>query len=55
MLYGWRSLEDEITRAAIGKAKDDAIIAICYAYRSFVSEHKGLFEAILIGTVRIWV
>ena len=28
MLYGWRSLECEIARAAIGKAKDDAIIAI---------------------------
>ncbi len=45
MLYGWRSLESEITRAAIGKAKDDAIIAICTAYRSFASEHNGLFEA----------
>lgn len=45
MLYGWCSLENEITRAAIGKAKDDAIIAICYAYRNFVAEHKGLFEA----------
>ncbi|MDD6488983.1 MAG: TetR/AcrR family transcriptional regulator [Clostridia bacterium] len=45
MLYGWRSLESEITRAAIGKAKDNAIIAICYAYRNFVAEHKGLFEA----------
>ena len=45
MLYGWRSLENEITRAAIGKAKDDAIMAICYTYRNFVAEHKGLFEA----------
>lgn len=45
MLYGWRSLESEITKAAIGKAKDDAIIAICYTYRNFVSRHKGLFEA----------
>lgn len=45
MLFGWRSLESEITRAAIGKAKDDAIIAICYAYRNFVAEHIGLFEA----------
>ena len=45
MLYGWYSLESELTRAAIGKAKDDAIIAICYAYRHFVAEHKGLFEA----------
>ena len=45
MLYGWRSLEGELTRAAIGKAKDDAIIALCHAYRNFVAEHKGLFEA----------
>lgn len=45
MLYGWRSLESEIIRAAIGKSKDDAIIAVCYAYRNFVSKHKGLFEA----------
>lgn len=45
MLYGWRSLESEITKAAIGKAKDDAIIAVCHAYRDFVHHHKGLFEA----------
>lgn len=45
MLYGWRSLESEITRAAIGKAKDDAMIAICHVYREFAARHKGLFEA----------
>ncbi len=45
MLYGWRSLESEITKAAVGKAKDDAIAAICRAYRDFVGRHKGLFEA----------
>lgn len=45
MLYGWHLLEGEITRAAIGKAKDDAIVAICYAYRNFASSRKGLFEA----------
>ncbi|MDE5589533.1 MAG: TetR/AcrR family transcriptional regulator [Acetatifactor sp.] len=45
MLYGWRSLESNITKAAVGKAKDDAIIAICYAYRNFAAEHKGLIEA----------
>lgn len=45
MLYGWKTLEGEIIRATIGKAKDDAIIAICHTYRSFLSEHKGLFEA----------
>lgn len=45
MLYGWRSLEGKITEVSIGKAKDDAIIAICHTYRNFVAEHKGLFEA----------
>ena len=45
MLYGWRLLEGEITRAAVGKSKDDAIRGICYAYRKFVAEHKGVFEA----------
>lgn len=44
MLYGWRLLDTEITTAVIGKAKDDAVIALCYAYRKFVSEHKGLYE-----------
>lgn len=43
-LYGWRSLEMEITKAAIGKSKDDAIIAICYTYRNFVCRRKGVFE-----------
>jgi len=45
MLYGWRMLDSEITKAVLGKAKDDAVIALCYAYRRFVSEHKGLYEA----------
>lgn len=44
MLYGWRLMDGEITKAVIGKAKDDAVIALCYAYRNFVSEHKGLYE-----------
>lgn len=45
MLYGWRLLDSEITKAVIGKAKDDAVIALCYAYRKFVLKHKGLYEA----------
>lgn len=45
MLYGWRLLEADITRAAIGKSKDNAVRAICLAYRKFVAEHKGVFEA----------
>ena len=45
MLYGWRQIDREITKAVIGKAKDDAVIALCYAYRDFVCKHKGLYEA----------
>ena len=45
MLYGWKALEKEVIRAAIGKSKDDAIVAICYAYRNYVTRHTGLFEA----------
>lgn len=44
MLYSWRLLEKDMMKAAIGKAKDDAIIAMCYAYRNFVKLHSGLFE-----------
>ena len=45
MLYGWDLLEKEIIKAAIGKAKDDAVIALSYTYRNFVALHRGLFEA----------
>ena len=45
MLYGWRLLEADITRAAIGKSKDHAVRSICAAYRKFAAEHKGVFEA----------
>lgn len=45
MLYGWRLLDGDITKAVIGKAKDDAVIALCHAYRGFVVSHKGLYEA----------
>lgn len=44
MLYGWRLMDGEITQAVIGKAKDDAVIALCYAYRKYVLKHKGLYE-----------
>lgn len=47
MLYGWKSLEKEIAKVAIGKSQDDAIIAICYAFRDYVSLHSGVFEAML--------
>ncbi|MGI6095647.1 MAG: WHG domain-containing protein [Lachnospiraceae bacterium] len=45
MLYAWQKLEAEMMHAALGKAKDDAILAICHTYRNFALQHKGLFEA----------
>ena len=45
MLYGWKALEQDIIKASIGKAKDDAIIAICWTYRNYVTLHPGVYEA----------
>lgn len=45
MLYGWKALEQDIIKASIGKAKDDAIISICWAYRNYVILHPGVYEA----------
>ena len=47
MLYGWKGLENKIVKVAVGKSKDDAIRAICYAYRDYVALHPGVFEAML--------
>ena len=40
-----RSLANSSYKAAIGKSKDNAVRAICLAYREFVAKHKGVFEA----------
>ena len=45
MLYGWQTLENEMIRSAVGKAKDDAILSICHTYRDFVIRHRGMYEA----------
>jgi len=45
MLYGWRTLENEMIRSAVGKSKDDAVLSICHTYRDFVMRHRGLYEA----------
>ncbi len=44
MLYGWKILTKELTQAAVGRAGDDALRSIFYAYRTFALSHKGLFE-----------
>lgn len=44
MVYSWRSIDNEIMRSAVGRTKDDAIKAMCYAFRNFAVQHPGAFE-----------
>jgi AcrR family transcriptional regulator len=49
-LLGLRELGLRLGRAVMGKAGDDAILALAQSYRGFVKEHPGLYAA----TVRAW-
>ncbi len=42
-LLGLRQLHERMSRAAIGKAADAAVIAVAQAYRGFVVEHPGVY------------
>lgn len=42
---GLHQLGDCISRAAIGKAGDDAVLAIAQAYRRYVLAHPGVYAA----------
>ena len=44
-LLGTRELGVRIGRAAVGKASDEAVVAIARAYRLFVTERPGLYAA----------
>jgi len=44
-LLGLRQLYERMSRAAIGKAEDAAVIAVALAYRGYVLEHPGLYAA----------
>lgn len=46
-LLGLRELGRRIGRAAIGRATDEAVVAIAEAYRRFVKERPGLYAATL--------
>ncbi|MBW5448023.1 TetR family transcriptional regulator [Cohnella sp. CFH 77786] len=46
VLYGFAQLKEALTRAAVGKSKDDAVRAIAEAYLTFVRRHPGVYEAI---------
>jgi AcrR family transcriptional regulator len=40
-------LEDTIRSAAVGRSKENALVAIAYAYRKFAKENPELYKAIL--------
>ncbi|MGH3148544.1 MAG: TetR-like C-terminal domain-containing protein, partial [Rubrobacter sp.] len=44
-LAGLRELGRSLSRAAAGKAGDDGLFALAEAYRGFVKERPGLYEA----------
>ncbi len=44
-LAGLRELGRSLSRAAAGKAGDDGLFALAEAYRSFVEQRPGLYEA----------
>ena len=46
-LLGARELAARLGRAAIGKAGDEAVLALGQAYRAFVKERPGLYAATL--------
>ncbi len=46
-LLAVRELAMRLGRAAIGKAADDAILALAHAYRAWAKEHPSLYQAAL--------
>ncbi len=46
-LLGSRQILERMSRAAIGKAGDAAVIAVAQAYRHYVLEHPGPYAAIV--------
>lgn len=46
-LWGGAEVIERISRAAIGKSSDAAIIAVAQAFRAFVLEHPGVYAAMV--------
>lgn len=44
-ILGGRQIMEKISRAAIGKSSDEAVIAVAQAFRCYVMEHPGLYAA----------
>ncbi len=46
MVLGGREMTAQLARATIGKAGDDALLALAQAYRAYAKEHPGLYAAV---------
>lgn len=44
-----RELNTALTRATIGKSRDDAVRALAVAYRAFVKRHPGTYAATMVA------
>lgn len=44
-LMGMREMSIRLGRAGIGRARDEAVLALCEAYRAYVKEHPGVYAA----------
>ena len=44
-----RELNTALTRATIGKSRDDAVRALAVAYRAFVKRHPGTYSATMVA------
>ena len=44
-LLGLREAEARVGRAVMGKAGDEAVLALAHALRDFANDHPGLYEA----------
>jgi len=47
MLHGWKQLGEKITLAAVGKAGDDAVRAMCRSFYDYATGNPGVFEAMM--------
>ena len=44
-----RELNSALTRATVGKSRDDAVRALAAAYRAFVKRHPGTYAATMVA------
>jgi hypothetical protein len=46
-VHALECLRDTLVNACVGRSSEDAIVAICNAYRTFAHQHPGIYRAML--------